>query len=766
MLAVLCIASTGLAMRLRFSVPRATSAVRQIHHAQHAQSAELLILQAELEAANPRLADLPAMELYLTVDEDGIVRTRRSSGGALDGTVHGPFSADSARLAAKCLRRLRSAEATRAMLPVALNERAGAVDAPVRLGLSGAAVRAMLAGALAARRRVEALEAVQAWLGLDGPPRLLEAFDVSHFGGEYTVVSSAVLVDGEPAPARHQRWPIQRAPAADDCAALVEGLRRRFAPAPQVGCGKVGGTGGGELEDDDGAASTAWSRSPTSRPLPHLILIDGGKGQLHAARSALATTEARHVPLIALAKGNETVYGFHTIGAAARNEGGGGDGVESASLLWLTPENADYEASVKHAIDHEASADATSAVGSAVGSGVGSGMPWRSPAGGAESKPLLLLRRARDEAHATALEGHRALREAAALESALTALGGTSGIGATRRAALFDHFGTYAALCEADVEALRRVPGIGRRLATSIVAGLQRAKASQGALGTTPSTGRIPLSRPLPPVLRLQTDPRPPPPPPPHSPPPPLLVTQVLRLPTDPRWTTASTTAAAIAASAKRQRRLMAHRLGIRGHQLDTEEAADEAALRATLSAALRFLHEIQLTRRPREPAPTTAPSSLDDMVGGLTDAPLLSPLLPPTPAPLLTPSPTASLKSSVPSLSAETLAAFEEVDAGVVEAAREAKREAVESFVGRDDLRAHRPFDLRSIWPPTAEQRGVVERLATSLAAPKVGPRRLVLKGATGTGKTFAMAQLIATTGRPTLVLAPNKVLITAPCT
>ena len=110
MLAVLCIASTGLAMmRLRFSVPRATSAVRQIHHAQHAQSAELLILQAELEAANPRLADLP--ELYLTVDEDGIVRTRRSSGGDLDGTVHGPFSADSARLAAKCLRRLRSAEA-------------------------------------------------------------------------------------------------------------------------------------------------------------------------------------------------------------------------------------------------------------------------------------------------------------------------------------------------------------------------------------------------------------------------------------------------------------------------------------------------------------------------------------------------------------------------------------------------------------------------------------------------------------------------------
>ena len=47
-----------------------------------------------------------------------------------------------------------------------------------------------------------------------------------------------------------------------------------------------------------------------------------------------------------------------------------------------------------------------------------------------------------------------------------------------------------------------------------------------------------------------------------------------------------------------------------------------------------------------------------------------------------------------------------------------------------------------------------------------QVAPPRLILKGATGTGKTFAMAQLIATTGRPTLVLAPNKVLVTTPRT
>jgi excinuclease ABC subunit B len=49
------------------------------------------------------------------------------------------------------------------------------------------------------------------------------------------------------------------------------------------------------------------------------------------------------------------------------------------------------------------------------------------------------------------------------------------------------------------------------------------------------------------------------------------------------------------------------------------------------------------------------------------------------------------------------------------------------------------------------------VQRLHSSLQA---GATRLVLKGATGTGKTFAMSQLIERQNKPTLVLAPNKVL------
>ena len=59
--------------------------------------------------------------------------------------------------------------------------------------------------------------------------------------------------------------------------------------------------------------------------------------------------------------------------------------------------------------------------------------------------------------------------------------------------------------------------------------------------------------------------------------------------------------------------------------------------------------------------------------------------------------------------------------------------------------------------WPPSVEQASVVGELTSAL---REGRRRMVLKGATGTGKTYAMSQLIANTGMPTLVLAPNKVL------
>ena len=65
--------------------------------------------------------------------------------------------------------------------------------------------------------------------------------------------------------------------------------------------------------------------------------------------------------------------------------------------------------------------------------------------------------------------------------------------------------------------------------------------------------------------------------------------------------------------------------------------------------------------------------------------------------------------------------------------------------------------FRLRSAFKPTGDQ---PEAIADLLAALRRGERRLVLKGVTGSGKTFTMANLIAAWGRPTLVLSHNKTL------
>src|SRR3989338_5680688 len=65
--------------------------------------------------------------------------------------------------------------------------------------------------------------------------------------------------------------------------------------------------------------------------------------------------------------------------------------------------------------------------------------------------------------------------------------------------------------------------------------------------------------------------------------------------------------------------------------------------------------------------------------------------------------------------------------------------------------------FDLRSDFRPTGDQPKAIEQLVAGL---NKGARYQTLLGATGTGKTFTMANVIAQTGRPTLVLAHNKTL------
>src|SRR5487761_987502 len=67
------------------------------------------------------------------------------------------------------------------------------------------------------------------------------------------------------------------------------------------------------------------------------------------------------------------------------------------------------------------------------------------------------------------------------------------------------------------------------------------------------------------------------------------------------------------------------------------------------------------------------------------------------------------------------------------------------------------RPFRLSSEFTPAGDQPQAIDELCEGIAQ---GEREQVLLGVTGSGKTFTMAQVIARTGRPAIILAPNKTL------
>ena len=119
-----------------------------------------------------------------------------------------------------------------------------------------------------------ALKALQEILGLSQRPYRLEGYDVSHLQGEARVFSMAVLEGGRPKRAEYRRMRLKA--GNDDYAAMEEGVYRRFT---------------GSLKD---------------LPLPDLLLIDGGLGQVRAAARALERA-GLSLPLVGLAKKEEVL---------------------------------------------------------------------------------------------------------------------------------------------------------------------------------------------------------------------------------------------------------------------------------------------------------------------------------------------------------------------------------------------------------------------------------------------------------------------------
>lgn len=116
-------------------------------------------------------------------------------------------------------------------------------------------------------------------LNMDVIPKRIEGFDVSHLGGTNTVASMVCFVDGKPKRSEYRKYNIKSVDGIDDFASIREVVLRRY---KRVKNEKL--------------------------PIPDLILIDGGKGQLSMALSALRELGMDYIPVVGLAKRLEEIY--------------------------------------------------------------------------------------------------------------------------------------------------------------------------------------------------------------------------------------------------------------------------------------------------------------------------------------------------------------------------------------------------------------------------------------------------------------------------
>lgn len=140
----------------------------------------------------------------------------------------------------------------------------------------------------------QALAQLQEELNLPDAPRRIECYDISNIQGAASVGSMVVFVEGRPHPNEYRRFRIKTVAGANDFASMAEVLRRRFRRA-------------GRRADENGAAATK-AEDESFGPLPDLLIVDGGKGQLHAALDVLRDLGLERIPAAGLAKRNEELF--------------------------------------------------------------------------------------------------------------------------------------------------------------------------------------------------------------------------------------------------------------------------------------------------------------------------------------------------------------------------------------------------------------------------------------------------------------------------
>ncbi|MCA3311756.1 MAG: excinuclease ABC subunit UvrC [Roseomonas sp.] len=227
------------------------------------------------------------------------------------------------------------------------------------------------------------LEGTASLFGLPGAPDRIEIYDNSHIQGANAY---GVMVVAGPAGFMKQgyrKFAIKTAATNDDFAMMREVFERRFGRA---------------LREDPARAGEDW---------PDLVLIDGGAGQLSAAREVMAGLGLDDLPLVAVAKGPDRDAGrewFHMAGREAFQ------------------------------------------------------LPPRDPV-------LFYLQRLRDEAHRFAISAHRAGRSKALTRSELDEV---PGVAAAMKRKLLNHFGSARGVRQAGLADLEACPGVGPALARRI----------------------------------------------------------------------------------------------------------------------------------------------------------------------------------------------------------------------------------------------------------------------------------------------------------
>jgi excinuclease ABC subunit C len=230
------------------------------------------------------------------------------------------------------------------------------------------------------------LEQIQAVFALPTIPRRVECFDISHTMGEATVASCVVCGPEGPIKADYRRFNIEGLAPGDDYGAMKQALTRRYA---RVKRGEV--------------------------PMPDILLIDGGPGQLAQAHAVLTELQIEGVTLIGVAKGADRRPGQERLFLAQQDV-----------PTILAP----------------------------------------------DSPALHLIQRIRDEAHRFAITGHRQRRAKARRESVLETI---PGLGPRKRREILRQFGGWQGVTRASVEDLGKVHGISEQLAAAIFESLHPA---------------------------------------------------------------------------------------------------------------------------------------------------------------------------------------------------------------------------------------------------------------------------------------------------